>query len=362
MNIISFLLRKTLYQSLSLSGFFRFWREKKNRKCLTIITYHGVLPSNYKVNDQWFDGNLIDKDEFRQHVRFLKSNYNVISPDEFYLCLEHDYLLPEKAVLITCDDGLLNNVTDMLPILKEEALKCIFFVTTASLNLKSSMLWLEELYLLLKLARNGPVALPFSTIRNCLLSDDITQRRDIWSCLVKELCGFDYEMRRASIDELRKQVGLSEDWEKSFEEDPILRRRFLLLSKPDLELLLKEGMTLGSHTCSHPILAVLKDRLAQYEIEESRHRLENELGIKVWALAYPFGDPLSVTSREIFLAERSGYKCAVINYGGLAQLNINNLFQLPRIHISSDMTLAEFDAHVSGFHGFLKKRIACKKV
>ena len=62
---------------------------------------------------------------------------------------------------MSCDDGLLNHVTSMLPILLEEQLKCIFFVTGASLSEAPAMLWYTELYLMLMAAAEqaDPIAL-----------------------------------------------------------------------------------------------------------------------------------------------------------------------------------------------------------
>jgi hypothetical protein len=31
-------------------------------------------------------------------------------------------------------------------------------------------------------------------------------------------------------------------------------------------------------------------------------------------------------------------------------------YALPRVHVTWDMSLAEFDAHVSGFHAWLQRR------
>jgi peptidoglycan/xylan/chitin deacetylase (PgdA/CDA1 family) len=47
---------------------------------------------------------------------------------------------------VTCDDGLLNTLTDMLAVLQAESVPCLFFVTAASCSDDPGMLWDEELY------------------------------------------------------------------------------------------------------------------------------------------------------------------------------------------------------------------------
>jgi len=354
MHIISSLLGHVLYPSLAKSGFFRRYRNTKKGDYLTIVTYHGVVPRNYAVEDRLFDGNLIKPDIFQKQVRLLKLQYNVIPPEELNGCLARNGTLPPNSILITCDDGLLNNVTDMLPVLKEEGLCCLFFVTTNSIR-KSvpALLWHEELYLLLKLGSVRSIRTPVEgpVVRNS------NGRRKVWWQLVKEFSKVGHEKRQELIDHMRQELGFQKDWITFIRENPGLKQRFMLLSLSDLEVLRDAGMTLGSHTCTHPILSLLPPDAAQHEIEESRNRLEQELNIQVWALSYPFGDPTSVTSREVTLAERAGYRCAFVNSGGLVPSQIEKPFHLQRVHVSADMTMAEFEAHVSGFHNALQDTI-----
>ena len=56
-------------------------------------------------------------------------------------------------MLLTCDDDLRNTLTEMVPILQEHGLSCLFFVTGASLGAMPVMLWYEQLYLMLLTAK-----------------------------------------------------------------------------------------------------------------------------------------------------------------------------------------------------------------
>ena len=99
-----------------------------------------------------------------------------------------------------------------------------------------------------------------------------------------------------------------------------------------------------------PMLSQSPEELSWNEISESRRELESALGEKVWAMAYPFGDPASVTRRELEMAERAGYKCAFLNFGGGFGAQTAR-FAWPRVHVMGNITLPEFEAHVSGFYG-----------
>jgi hypothetical protein len=75
-----------------------------------------------------------------------------------------------------------------------------------------------------------------------------------------------------------------------------------------------------------------------------------------WALAYPYGTPDTVSSREYSLAKTAGYCCAFMNLGGNF-LRSTNRFAIPRINITGNMTLGEFEAHASGFHQKLQDKL-----
>jgi peptidoglycan/xylan/chitin deacetylase (PgdA/CDA1 family) len=134
-----------------------------------------------------------------------------------------------------------------------------------------------------------------------------------------------------------------------------MARRFQLLTKVELRRLADAGMTVGAHTLSHPMLSQAPIELAWSEIAESRVRLAAALGKEVWALAYPFGSPESVTPEILAMAKKAGYEVAFLNYGGGLGVQLP-AFAIPRIHVTAEMNLGEFEAHLSGFHASLQRR------
>jgi hypothetical protein len=49
------------------------------------------------------------------------------------------------------------------------------------------------------------------------------------------------------------------------------------------------------------------------------------------------------------MPQRAGYEAAFLNYGGGLGTDMPR-YALPRIHVTAQMNLAEFEAHVSGFY------------
>lgn len=62
-----------------------------------------------------------------------------------------------------------------------------------------------------------------------------------------------------------------------------------LLEWDALGRLAEEGVTLGSHTCTHPHLPRLSDERVRAELEESAEQLTRRVGVRAAGLAYPYG-------------------------------------------------------------------------
>jgi|SRR5579872_378305 len=344
MRIVSSLLKRIVYPSLASAGVFH----RTNAQGLAIITYHGVLPPGYAHIDAVLDGNLIRADDLRRQLRLLKTRYNVISPEEFFDWREERRALPPKSVLLTCDDGLLNCLTDMLPVLQDESVKCLFFVTGASATDVRSMLWYEELFLLFLKGPAGGFAVSSEGIVIQGALDSRNQRRTVWWDSVKRLSQVNATQRACFIHSLRERFGANADRIFGDASSPSCRR-YGLLTASEVRQLISAGMSIGAHTLSHPMLSQLPPAIAYEEIVESRKRLESALKRRVWAFAYPFGDPQSVTPQVLAMPHEAGYQVALLNFGGGLGSALSP-YSLPRIHVTAAMRLSELEAHVSGFY------------
>jgi peptidoglycan/xylan/chitin deacetylase (PgdA/CDA1 family) len=355
MKFVSPFLKKVVYPSLSMAGVFR----RASSPGLAIVTYHGVLPPGYEPVDSAFDGNLISAETLRRQLRLLKSHFNVISPEGALAWLEGRSELPRRAVLITCDDGLLNHLTDMLPVLQQEGLRCLFFVTGISAKendpRERSMLWYEELFLLLLRAPDGKFQVSCEGLAIAGELGSREQTRATWWNCVQELSRLAPESRTACIRILRKQFGLQAQPGLDLSNGAQCRR-FGLMNADEIRELAAAGMTIGAHTVSHPILSQAPAALARGEITECKAQIEAVLQQEVWAFAYPFGDAQSVTPEVLAMADGAGYTAAFLNYGGGLGMQLP-AHALPRIHVTAEMSLAELDAHVSGFYARLQRLV-----
>ncbi|MDE6362513.1 MAG: polysaccharide deacetylase family protein [Clostridia bacterium] len=91
---------------------------------LTILMYHNTLAKGKKQSVY-----CINQDNLRKDFEYLKNNgYNVISCQSLIEYVDNGVALPDKAVILTFDDGYLNNITYALPLLEEFGYSGLFSV------------------------------------------------------------------------------------------------------------------------------------------------------------------------------------------------------------------------------------------
>ena len=82
----------------------------------------------------------ITPERFKEHMVTLKNEgYTAIFFDEYVSYLNGKTSLPEKPILITFDDGYLNNYTLGFPILKETGMKATIFIITGRMGLQGDV-------------------------------------------------------------------------------------------------------------------------------------------------------------------------------------------------------------------------------
>jgi peptidoglycan/xylan/chitin deacetylase (PgdA/CDA1 family) len=342
MRLVSPLLKHVVYPALHYS---RWLGRVAPSSGFAVVNYHGIVPADHSGDEAFLDGNLVRPDVFRRQLKFLKSHNHVIHPDEFLAGIEQARKFPPRTVLLTCDDGLLSTLTDMLPALQSESISCLFLVTAASCGHEPGMLWYEELYRLMR-ARPLPPDLQLPPEDGADFPSLTFQAR--WWNTVRSASRLDRTTRTDWMRQVRNHFGPIPA--------PSSERRWRLLNIGELKQLAEAGMSIGAHTLSHPVLSLCSEDEARHEIQNSKNSLERALGKPVWAFAYPFGNPSTLGERELRLAREAGFSCAFLNVEHW-NAGLSNPFAIPRTHVTLNTTLPEFSAHLSGLHSRLQRAV-----
>ncbi|CAN5904197.1 polysaccharide deacetylase family protein [soil metagenome] len=128
----------------------------------------------------------------------------------------------------------------------------------------------------------------------------------------------------ATLFAVAGQLGGNAGWlDKGFAPAP-------LLDAAALRRLADEGVSIGSHSMSHPRLTSLSDAQARQELRASMEVLEDALGRAVPDFCYPYGDH---DERVRDLTRAAGYRLALTCARGAAN-TANNAWEIPRKGIS----------------------------
>jgi peptidoglycan/xylan/chitin deacetylase (PgdA/CDA1 family) len=117
-----------------------------------------------------------------------------------------------------------------------------------------------------------------------------------------------------------------------------------MLNWRELAEIEQAGIEIGAHTCTHPQLDQLPENLLHEELYVSKSLLEDNLGLKVPGLAYPYGYSSTKVRR---VAREIGYDYAYA-VGNALTTSAADKFTLPRLTVRRNTSMNEFRKMVSG--------------
>lgn len=278
------------------------------RNSLLMFMFHRVLPESDPLRPE--DPNL---KEFTAQMDVIRAMCSVLPLAEAVDRL-FARSLPRCAACITFDDGYLNNLNYAAPVLRARGLPATVFVACEFLNGES--MWTD---IIVESVRHAPQELDLSGIGlgKWSLNDSKARRNAI-----RNING----MLKYRGQEERLSMAL-----RIAEISGVAPPRNLMLTADGVRELVQNGIDIGSHTVSHPILSRLDDRDARREIFDSKRTLEAITGCPVTSFAYPNGMPNKDYRREhVDLVRAAGFTCAASSAWGVCRPS-SDRYQLPRM-------------------------------
>lgn len=116
-----------------------------NDKGIPILMYHSIDkeidPVTGKLNEL-----RVPKEVFREQMKYLKENgYITLTMSEVYDFFQNSKGVPEKSIVITFDDGYLDNYTNAYPILKEFGFNATVFIISGLVDKDKAYMTSEQL-------------------------------------------------------------------------------------------------------------------------------------------------------------------------------------------------------------------------
>jgi len=132
--------KKALYASGALDA----WHRRRNRDRLTVIMFHRVLSTR---DPRWAHSDpeyTLSDELFGQTLDFFKRHYNVVALADVLAARGGERPLPERALLVTFDDGWSDNEEFALPHLKRTGIPSVMFVAGAAVD-RNEPFWQEQM-------------------------------------------------------------------------------------------------------------------------------------------------------------------------------------------------------------------------
>jgi peptidoglycan/xylan/chitin deacetylase (PgdA/CDA1 family) len=269
---------------------------------------------------------------FAQHLEILSKVARPIDLQRLVEGLIHDDL-PPRAVAVTFDDGYSDTLYEVKPLLERHQIPATIFVTTGS---PGRIFWWDELEAILLSPTQLPAELP-DVLKDRVegWKEGVTAdaQREFLSLIYRLLLPLSAEERLHLITRLQLWVGPV---------DAALTVPRALNPSELLELADSGLVTIGAHTETHPLLALLSADDQIYEIRQSKTYLEGILGRPVTGFAYPNGSKSELTMN---LVRESGFQYACASTSDVVS-KTSDPFQLPRFWVPN--------CNGTAFSGWLK--------
>lgn len=311
------------------------WRQER----LLILCYHGI---SLEDEHEWNPSLYVAPALFRQRMDALhRMGCAVLGLGE---ALERLYSgrLPKKAVAITFDDGSYDFYRSAHPILREYGFPATVYLTTYYASYNRPVFDVVLSYLLWK-GRNQALEWPELLERAAWLDERGRRAVQLRIRSRAQREGLSAKEKDGLLESLAGKLGVDYQGLCS-------KRMLHLMTLEEARELAEEGVDIQLHTHRHRLWRQ-RDLFTQ-EIEDNRRSISTISGKPLVHFCYPCG--LHWPEVAEFLGA-CGIESATTCQPGLADRRTNRFF-LPRFLDSSNVTVAEFMAWVSGLASFLPQR------
>jgi len=355
LNITKSVIRNAISTLYDISGF----SKKIHNGNLLILTYHRILPQAEIGTSLVQPGMYVENNTFKKHIKFLKKNYDIISFHEYFnRNTKNDWDIEKQYCIISFDDGWRDNYTYAFPILKRHSIPATVFPAADFVG-TTDMFWPERFATIFEQSEK----MQFDDYYQLLIqAANYAQLKSVIPLkYLKNKSGCSKQLNFNFLVEIIKTnhpdliFKFLEKADALFKIRPSTQR--LILNWEEIKEMSDNGISFGSHGCTHRILTYLSPKEIRQELVKSKMILSEKKIDYVPVFSYPNGS----YNRNILEAVlKCGYKAAVTTKYG-----ITNLFRpidqasLNRIGVHNDISKSSsiFSFHLSGFAKKFSKQI-----
>lgn len=307
-------------------------------KKITIVMYHYVRDLK---NSRFPEIRGLDYEMFLQQMDYIVNHYTVITMESLLEAYERNDFdqLPDRACLLTFDDGYIDHYEVVYPVLKRLGVQGAFFPNAMAVK-EHRLLTVNRIHFILAVAEEqGRME---ELVQDCFLemnryrktgveleeNEVLYQRIGVpnrWDTgeviFVKRLLQSELpeDMRNEIAKRLfQKYVGVEEE----------RFARELYMNMEQIRTMKENGMFFGIHGYDHYWLGKLEVNQMQQDVQKSLEYFDEIIDRKNWVMNYPYGN---YNDEVIRYVESLGCKLGISVEARVADPGTDNRFALPRL-------------------------------
>ena len=276
------------------------------RNCLTdradkliILVYHHILP---KVKSNPLN-TVVSLKTFIWQIEFLAKRYPVVSLSEAISQCRSGFAKSKTQVVLTFDDGYIDNYELVYSVLKQKGLPASFFIVAGCID-NAVPLWDCEV---VKILWNNRTIRRVK-IADIIVSQKIMQPRSFFIFSVIDKMKSLTDRERQEVLDVLKEKGMG----KNIPEDSNDR----CMTWKQIREMSGEAMEIGAHSLSHCSLAALPLNEAIQEIKKSKEAIESNIHKDCLHFAFPFGGYKDFNQELIDYVKEAGFISCLLNIRG----------------------------------------------
>lgn len=325
--------RELLARALYWTGTSHIISQLPARDSLLVLNYHRIG----NAADDLFDPGVFSAtaDALDEQIKYLKRRVSIVTLEEALAFSggSDTHKARRCCVLLTFDDGYLDNFQIAFPILRSHGVQGVFFLATGMVG-SCHVPWWDHIAFVVKTARKRQFSLRYPARLVIDLDENGVEAS------LRAILGLYKKPENSDPHRFIREL----EREAKGEDLPGTVRRFL--DWDEAREMLRGGMAIGSHTHSHHVLSQLEPDLQLEEMRNSRCILKENLGVDIDVIAYPVGSKTSFNEHTRNAARAAGYRVAFSFYGGINVPGKVSPYDLNRIGIG-DQSRSRFRVQTS---------------
>ena len=279
----------------------------------------------------------LDLPLFRRQLEFFKKHFNVVRMEDVINAVQNQQkeVLPENPLVLTFDDGYIDNFTFAFPLLEEFGFQGSFFIPGKTFR-THQLLDVNKIHYILAAAdinllvqdvferldyyrgaeypiqSNEELFKQYAVANRFDLKETIFVKRILQTVLPEKL------RNKISSDLFEKYVGISEE-KLAYE---------LYMNAEQIRMMKRHGMFIGLHGYDHYWLGNLPIDEMQSDVDNAIDALREFIDEKAWVMNFPYG---SYNQDVVQYVKDKGAVLGLTTEVRIAEIGVDNRFTLPRL-------------------------------